>query len=414
MARFLLEINGQNRVKNNYKKMKNLKLFFGLGAIALASNLMSCEQDNLASADYSQTENAITVEPGEIKLKLVDLPNAIKGYLEANYNAFIFLEAKKTTSITGANVYMVKFLLKFVPYEIKFDAEGKVLSQKKGGIPEHIIKESELLGTISTYLKANYNGYKFVSAKKYEVDKKVYFEVKIKNSNGGIVELKFDSEGKILVTNAEGQTTASLKESELLPNIISYLKSKYTSYTLISAKKVSKNGVIYYALKIKSGNNTFEIKFSANGAVVDSSDQSVKSSPITTSTLPASIQEYLKANYVGYVFISGEKAEKATGTIIYLKIKLNNITYELKFDGNGVFQSASGSNKTSEVKVVLADLPSTASSYLKTTFLQMVFVSGTKITKNESITYVVKIKAGQKEYIVIFDSSGKLISKKRS
>jgi uncharacterized membrane protein YkoI len=394
--------------------MKNLKLIFGLGAIALASNLMSCEQDNLASAEYSQKENAIIVEPGEIKLKLVDLPNAIKGYLESNYKGFVFLEAKKITSTAGANVYMVKFLLKFVPYEIKFDAEGKVLSQKKGGIPEQIIKESELLSTISTYLKANYNGYKFISAKKYEVDKKAYFEVKIKNSNGGIVELKFDSDGKILITNAEGQTTASLKESELLPNIISYLKSKYTAYTLISAKKVSKNGVIYYELKVKSGNNTFEIKFNANGAVVESSDQSVKSSPITSTSMPASVQEYLKANYAGYTFISGERTEKATGTFIYLKIKLNNITYELKFDGNGIFQSASGSNKTSEVKVALTDLPLTASSYLKTTFTQMVFISGTKVTKNESVTYVIKIKSGQKEYTVIFDSSGKMISNKRS
>jgi len=394
--------------------MKKLKLFFGLGAIALATNLMSCEQDPLASADYAQQENAITVEPGEIKLKLVDMPTPIKGYLETHYKGFVFLEAKKTTSTAGANVFTVKFLLKFVPYEIKFDAEGKVLSQKKGSIPEQIIKESELLSVISTYLKANYSGYKFVSAKKYEVDKKTYFEVKIKNSTGGTVELKFDTDGKILITNANGQTTAIIKESELLPSVISYLKSKYTTYTLISAKKVSKNGVIYYELKIKSANNTFEIKFNANGAVVESSDQSVKSSPLTSSSIPVSVQEYLKANYAGYTFISGEKTEKATGTYIYLKIKLNNITYELKFDGNGAFQSASGSNKTYEVKIVLTDLPSTATSYLKTTFPQMVFLSGKKVTKNESITYVIKIKSGQKEYTVIFDSSGKMISNKRS
>ena len=130
--------------------------------------------------------------------------------------------------------------------------------------------------------------------------------------------------------------------------------------------------------------------------------------------MPGSVQEYLKANYAGYTFISGERIEKATGTFIYLKIKLNNITYELKFDGNGIFQSVSGSNKTSEVKIVLTDLPLTASSYLKTTFTQMVFISGTKVTKNESVTYVIKIKSGQKEYTVIFDSSGKMISNKRS
>ncbi len=394
--------------------MKNLKLIFGLGVIALASNLISCEQNELASADYSQQENALTVETGEIKLKLVDLPNAINGYLETNYSGFVFLEAKKITSLTGANVFTVKFLLKFVPYEIKFDADGKVLSQKKGGISEHVIKENELLSVISTYLKDNYNDYKFVSAKKYEVDKKTYFEVKIKNSTGGTIDLKFDSDGKILIINSNGQSTAIIKESELLPSIISYLKSKYSSYTMISAKKISKNGLIYYELKIKSGNNTFEIKFNANGAILESSDQSVKSSPITSTSMPAAVQEYLKAKYAGYTFISGEKAEKATGSFIYIKIKLNNITYELKFDGNGVFQSVSGSNKTSEIKVVLTDLPSTASSYLKTTFPQMVFLSGTKVTKNESITYVVKIKSGQKEYIIIFDSSGKMISNKRS
>ncbi len=394
--------------------MKNLKLIFGLGAIALATNLMSCEHDELAAADYSQQENAIAVELGEIKLKLVDLPIAIKSHLESNYKGFVFLEAKKTTSTTGANVFTVKFLLKFVPYEIKFDADGKVLSQKKGGISEQAIKESELLSSISTYLKANYSEYKFISAKKYEVDKKTYFEVKIKNSTGGTIDLKFDSDGKILIINSNGQSTSIIKESELLPGIISYLKSKYTIYTLISAKKVSKNGVIYYEVKVKSGNNTFEIKFNSNGVIIESSDQSIKSSPITSTSMPAAVQEYLKANYAGYTFISGEKTEKATGAFIYIKIKLNNITYELKFDVNGVFQSASGSNKTSEVKVGLTDLPTTASTYLKTTFSQMVFISGSKVTKNESITYVVKIKSGQKEYIVIFDSSGKMLSNKRS
>ncbi|MBP6620067.1 MAG: hypothetical protein KA188_07415, partial [Leadbetterella sp.] len=148
--------------------MKNLKLVYGLGAFILAANLMSCEQDQLASADYSKQENAVSVEPGEVKLKLVDLPSPVKSYLETNYKGFVFLEAKKTTTTAGVNIFTVKFLLKFVPYEIKLDAEGKVLSIKKAGTPEYIVKESELLETISAYLKANYIGYKFISAKKYE------------------------------------------------------------------------------------------------------------------------------------------------------------------------------------------------------------------------------------------------------
>lgn len=394
--------------------MKNLKLVYGLGAFILAANLMSCEQDQLASADYSKQENAVSVEPGEVKLKLVDLPSPVKSYLETNYKGFVFLEAKKTTTTAGVNIFTVKFLLKFVPYEIKLDAEGKVLSIKKAGTPEYIVKESELLETISAYLKANYIGYKFISAKKYENDKKTYFEVKIKNSTGGTVELKFDADGKILITNANGQTLVILKESELLPGITTYLKSKYTTYTLISAKKISKNGTISFELKIKTGNNTFEMKFNANGLITESSDQSLKSSPLTSTSIPTQILEYLKTNYVGYVFVSGEKTEKATGTFINIKIKQNSITYELRFDGSGMFLSVSGSNKTSEVKVTLADLPSPASTYLKATFPQLVFLSGKKVTKNESTTYVIKLKSGQKEYTITFDSSGKMLSNKRS
>ena len=394
--------------------MKNLKLIFGLGAISLASNLMSCEQDQINSANFANSENSITVDPVEIKLKLVDLPAPIKTQLESLYAGFVFLEAKKTTNTAGVNVYNVRFLLKFVHYEIKFDAEGKILESKKAGIPESVLKETDLLNDITTYLKANYAGYKFVSAKKYESNGKTYFEIKIKNSTGAIVELKFDGTGKIILTSSNGQVVTIIKESELLPNIVTYLKTKYATYSLVSATKIAKNGAIYYEIKVKVGTKTYEIKFNANGVIVESSDQNVKSTAITPNTIPAGVLEYLKANYAGYVFVSGEKNEKATGTIIIIKIKQNNVTYELKFDEKGVFQSVSGSNKTSEVKINLADLPANAGIYLKNTFTQMVFISAKKVTKNEAITFVVKIKSGQKEYTVIFDSTGKMLSNKRS
>lgn len=394
--------------------MKNLKLIFGLGVISLASNLMSCEQDQINSANFANSENSITVDPVEIKLKLVDLPAPIKTQLESLYAGFVFLEAKKTTNTAGVNVYNVKFLLKFVPYEIKFDAEGKILESKKAGIPEAPLKETDLLNDITTYLKANYAGYKFVSAKKYESNGKTYFEIKIKNSTGAIVELKFDGTGKIILTSSNGQVVTIIKESELLPNIVTYLKTKYANYSLVSATKIAKNGAIYYEIKVKVGTKTYEIKFNANGVIMESSDSNVKSTAITPNTIPAAVLEYLKANYAGYVFVSGEKIEKATSTFLNIKIKQNNITFELKFDANGVFQSVSGSNKTTEIKINLADLPVNAASYLKTTFTQMVFISARKITKNEVVTYVVKIKSGSKEYTVIFDSTGKMLSNKRS
>ncbi len=394
--------------------MKNLKLVFGLGSFALATNLMSCEQDQVHSANFSNKESAISVDPVEIKLKLVDLPAPIKTQLESNYAGFVFLNAQKSTTTAGANIYMVKFLLKFVPYEIKFDAEGKILESKKAGIPESIIKETDLLADITNYLKANYAGHKFISAKKYELNGKVYFEVKIKTSAGSTIELKFDGTGKIIVTATNGHVVTIIKETELLPNIATYLKTKYVSYTLISAVKIAKNGVLYYELKIKVGTKTYEIKFNANGVITESSDQNIKSTALTPNTIPAAVLDYLKGNYVGYTFVSGEKTEKATVTYINIKIKHNNISYELKFDGNGIFQSVSGSNKTSELKIVLADLPAAANTYLKATFPQMVFITGKKVTKNEAITYVVKLKFGQKEYTVIFDSSGKMLSNKRS
>lgn len=394
--------------------MKNIKLLYGLGAFVFASSLISCEKDQLMSSSFSNQENAIVVEPAEVRLKLVDLPAPIKTDLEKNYAGFVFLEAKKSTSTAGVNIFTIKFLLKFIPYEVSYDASGKVLSTKKAGISEFALKESELPTDITSYLKANFAGYKFVSAKKYEVDKKPFFEIKIVNSAGGIVELKFDGTGKILITNSNGQTTIVVKESELLPSITTYLKTKYPNFTFVSAKKVSKSGVIYYELKIKVGANTYEMKFNANGTIVESSDQSVKNTPLTATTLPAAVLEYLKANYAGYVFISGEKSEKATGTYLNIKIKQNNVTFELKFDANGAFQSMAGSNKTTEIKINLTDLPANATTYLRATFAQMVLVSARKVTKNESVTYVVKLKAGNKEYIVIFDSSGKMLSNKRA
>ncbi|HLO44636.1 MAG TPA: PepSY-like domain-containing protein [Leadbetterella sp.] len=394
--------------------MKNLKLLHGLGAIAIASMLSSCEKDQVSSSDFKQQDNVVTADVVEAKLKLVDLPSPIKTALDKEYVGYLFLEAKKTTTAAGVNIYSVKFLLKFIPYEIKFNADGQILESKKAGIPEYSLKETDLPADAVTYLKATYPTYTFVSAKKYEANKVVYYEVKIKTTANGTVELKFDATGKVILTSSNGLTTVSLKESELLPTITSYLKAKYNAYTVISAKKITKNGIQYYELKIKSGNNTYEIKFNANGVVTESSDPGSKSTAISPNTIPASILEYLKANYAGYSFVSGEKVEKAVVSFINIKIKLNGITYELKFDANGVFQSVSGSNKTSEIKIELAGLPVNAQTYLKTTFTQMTLISARKIIKNETTSYVVKLKSGQKSYTVTFDASGKMLSNKRS
>jgi uncharacterized membrane protein YkoI len=394
--------------------MKKLKLRHGLAAIVIASTLGACDRTEVVSSDLNQTDNVTTAEVVEAKLKLIDLPAPIKTFLDKEYPGFLFLEAKKTTSTAGVNIFSVKFLLKFIPHEIKFDADGKLLESKRAGIPEYGLKETDLPAEILTYLKTNHSSYTFVSAKKYEVNKVVFYEVKIKTTANGTIELKFDATGRIILTSSSGTTMVNLKEAELLPTIVSYLKSKYASYSLISAKKITKNGSTSFELKVKVGNNVYEIKFNANGVATESSDQSSKSTAITPNTIPAPVLEYLKSNYAGYTFISGEKVEKAIAAFISIKIKQNDVVYELKFDSNGKFLSVSGSNKTSETKIELANLPTNAQTYLKATFPQMTLISAGKVTKNETITYVVKIKSGQKTYVVVFDSAGKMLSNKKS
>ena len=393
--------------------MKNLKLLLGLAAIVVASSLSSCEKDEISkSSSLNQTENAITSDSTLIKLKLVDLPAPIKTKLESEFPGFIFVEAKKTTSTAGVNIYGVKILLKLVINEIKFDANGKILSISKSGIPASILKEADLLTEIKTYLTTTYPGYKFVSAEKYVKETKTFFEVKIKNAAGAIVELKFDSVGKILIMSTVGAIETSIAAGDLLPAITTYLKEKYTTYTLVSAKKVTKNGVTAFELKIKVGTATFELKFNPNGVIIASSDNSLKNTPLTLATLPAAINEYLKANYAGFSFVSAEKSENAQAKVFNVKIKQNNITFEIKFDANGAFLKVSGSNKSSETKITLIDLPTTAQTYLKTTFPDLVLISARKIVKTEVISYYVKLKSNKKTWDIVFDSTGKMISKK--
>ena len=75
--------------------------------------------------------------------------------------------------------------------------------------------------------------------------------------------------------------------------------------------------------------------------------------------------------------------------------------------------SASGSNKTAELKITVGNLPTTALTYLRTTYPDFTLILAKKITKNEAVTYVVRIKYDKKEYEVVFDAAGKLISKKK-
>ncbi len=138
---------------------------------------------------------------------------------------------------------------------------------------------------------------------------------------------------------------------------------------------------------------------------------------IANAELPAAALDYLAANYTGYELLrAGEK--KGDGGVIkgYMaNIKHNGLFLHIHFDANGTFvelKEKNGKHKGELKNVTAAELPATASDYLKTTFVGYSFVDAKSFTKDAVLSgYLVKITTAEsKQVIVHFDATGAFVN----
>ncbi|GAB2797997.1 hypothetical protein GCM10027275_49380 [Rhabdobacter roseus] len=153
------------------------------------------------------------------------LPKVITDYLTANYPGYTFREAE-TRLINGTLTnYQVEILQNGTLFELNFDAAGVYLGQNTDGeghggkegnhdgeqgnhdgehdngqqSADSLITQTALPAAVSTYLRATYPGYTFVSAaiEKDKAGSLKYYEVKFTLA-GKAYEAEFDAAGKFI------------------------------------------------------------------------------------------------------------------------------------------------------------------------------------------------------------------------
>jgi hypothetical protein len=347
-----------------------------------------------------------------------DLLAAIKLYLKEKHAGYTFISAEKYT-VSVLSFYEVKIKTAAGNMSLKFDDKGAIIVKAKEveEVKTSQILEANLVDAIKVYLKENHAGYTFVSAEKDTKGALAIYKVKIKTATG-MVELVFDAAGKIIVKVEEGKSELNIAEKDLLPAIVTYLKTNHAGYSIVQAKKSVKAAITTYELKIKVSTGMVELKFDDKGKMLSTSKPEIKpaAGEIKLANLATSIKSYLATNYVGYTFVSANtKANDKKENITNVVIKVKTVTYELKFNAKNEFMSVNGDNKTSlEMVIKLTDLPAEAQAYLTKTFPVMVMHNAKKETKAGVVTYIVKLTADKKSYEITFDAKGKFLSQKKS
>jgi Putative beta-lactamase-inhibitor-like, PepSY-like len=279
--------------------------------------------------------------PKIAELKEADLTDAIKMYLKNNYPTAKFVSARKETKASAVS-YFVKIKESKGTLELMFDGAGKLLNLSQNGQVETKLPIEQLTAPMSSYMKAKYPTYTFVSAKKIVKGTVVSYELTIKDLTS-TVEIKFDATGTVtsVSKNEVKVVTNVIKEADLAASIKTYLTTKYAGYTFVSANaKADDKKEMMTTVVIKKNTFTYEIKFNAKGEFVSvSSNEKIVTSTVKLADAPADMQSYLKANYATAelgAITKSTKGDLVTYTII---IKLNNKKSELTFDAKGKFVS---------------------------------------------------------------------------
>ncbi|MDH4461170.1 MAG: hypothetical protein ACOVOW_07140 [Spirosomataceae bacterium] len=206
-----------------------------------------------------------------------DLLPVITTYLTTNYAGYTFVNAYSKTKDSTLTGYTVNITYNSVSYHVTFDAAGAFVSvgtrktkTAKTNVP---VAQADLLATISTYLTANYAGYTFVNAYSEATSGVITnYDVNI-TLNAVTYHVVFDAAGTFVSVGIKtAKTTSShvaVAQADLLATIKTYLTTKYSGYTFVSAYSKATSGVITnYVVTITSSSVSYQVVFDAAGTFV--------------------------------------------------------------------------------------------------------------------------------------------------
>lgn len=361
-----------------------------LSAFMFSLGLVACK--DATNQEIQISENSETI-PSSVRKSIAE---SFSGATEVNYSV---IEKNK--------IYSSEFNRNEENFEAKLDFNGKILEVYS------FSSSTTLPEVVTNYITKNFEGYKIVTSSLGKYNDKEAYKINLKN----------DKETVTIILNTNGELLSEfrslkieskyypLKETELLPAIVTYLKEKSISF-VGGVAVVDLNNAKTFSISGKKGNEIFALSFDSNGALLKSTSYTIPKAPQyikSKDELPSEVLNAIKE----YVFEKGFVLEDKNGVKTYnLILSKNKAIVEMLIDASGKII------KTSEKKVPVISseeisteaLPEVIKQYLNEKFAGWVLQkANTTVVNNEKIDYKLLIKVGNDAYNVYFNGKGVFI-----
>ncbi|PDP48018.1 hypothetical protein CLI82_00685 [Porphyromonas gingivalis] len=287
-------------------------------------DLLFDAQGNFISGNVDDQDDDDNI-PAHIKAKIIN-------YVNRNYpGAFIKdIERKSNGTYKAEIVYNNK------EYDLLFDAQGNFISgnvddqDDDDNIPAHIKAK------IINYINRNYPG---AFIKDIERKSNGTYKAEIVYNNKEY-DLLFDAQGNFISGNVDNQDDDDNIPAHIKAKIINYINRNYPGAFIKDIERKS-NGT--YKAEIVYNNTEYDLLFNAQGnfvsAHIDGYEDDDDNIP---AHIKAKIINYVNRNYPGAII---KDIERKSNGRYEAEIVYNNREYDLLFDAQGNFISASLDDK---------------------------------------------------------------------
>lgn len=261
------------------------------------------------------------------KIKLSDLSSVITDYINATYKGATAVGAFKDKD--GNTIVIVKDA-EGNTKALVFDAEGKFVKETTLPTKGNGGADATVISTIKNYLTENYKDGKIGHISK---NKEGGFSVIVRKSDGTVVVVTFDKDGKFVSETNKSDNGGSTGDSEIITTIKDYLNTTYPGATFSPIGK-DKEGNFVVRVKTADGKSLI-VTFDKSGKFLDEKLAPVGGNSVP---LPSNITKYITDNYPSGKVVGKPRIDKDGNFIV--TVVTQEGTYDLFFDKDGNFVKA--------------------------------------------------------------------------
>lgn len=381
---------------------------------------------------------------------VVDLPDKIKTYLDANYAGVSVLNVCQQINKEG-KIEGYKVMLKDSKHiTLIFDTTGTLIMNvsdtPNGGSPAgmpppklYFIDKNELPQVINAFLVAKHGDYKCIkvgvildgtplggTSKNYSV---------VVSQNFTTFDYLFDEKGNVLKSSSFGVNAPSnriedkpITINDLTEKIKSYLDKEYKGWQFEKGLAFFQNGVIQiYNVLITYDKKQYSLQFDKDSNFlkkeqvgVGGNDNKGEVKFILPKDVPAIIVNYLATKHKDYKYLQTAIIIDKSKKTYWITILSEKEVYDYTFDESGKFLSVKEIVITFPENVIYdrpldpKDIPAKAKEYLDTNYKGWVFQRGVTVyTDNKIFGYVIAVKVASDYYYINFDANASFVSARR-